>query len=151
MRAIVQAADLARAMRDVERASARKGHIAVLRNVLLEARPGRLRLVATDLTELVIREIPARGVVAGETSVPARLLRDLARELKTAGPLLLEREIQQSFSWGAPAESLLVMARPFNFTAHLAAIAANEYPAVVRDFDLGEWGWFAPGLQAVAA
>src|SRR6266511_2354542 len=98
MRAIVQAAELARAMREVERASARKGYLPALRNVLLEARPGRLRLVATG-----------------------------------------------------PAETLLVMARPFNFVAHLAAIPADEYPTLARDLDLGDWGWLTPSLRMVAA
>ena len=47
------------------------------------ARPGCLRLAATDLDELVIREIPARGVICGETTVPAKLLKDLRAVLGT--------------------------------------------------------------------
>lgn len=144
MRAIVDPTDLARAMRDLAKVAPKRG-VPILSHVLLEARAGRLRLVAYDLDELVIREIRARGVIAGDAAVPARLLRDLANELRKWGePILLERETQRAFAWGEESESLLVMARPGNFVAHVVARSVDECPPAMRDFDLGDWGLMAP-------
>jgi hypothetical protein len=149
MRALVDAGALAKAMLDVEKGTGRKSHLPILRNVLLEARPGWLRLTATNLTDPpVVREIPARGAIAGATTVPAKLLRDLARELrKMAGsdPILLEHvpygepktttigraaNTYRPITREVPSTALLVMSRPFGFMAHLVATDAAEFPAL---------------------
>jgi len=55
--------------------------LPVLHNVLLQAETGQLRLTATDLDILVTCTVPATVGAPGSTTVPARTLLGLAREL----------------------------------------------------------------------
>jgi len=55
--------------------------LPVLQNVLLQAEPGQLRLTATDLDILVSCTVPATVGSPGATTVPARTLLGIVREL----------------------------------------------------------------------
>jgi hypothetical protein len=149
MRAIIDAGDLYRALR-IARKGQKGNRMPVLSNVLLEVREGRFSVSCYDLETWTERTLRAMGAVDGATTVPAKLLRDLAQVWKDAGPMLLETLVQEPLPFSTaedgyqaslrpggnvghleirPAEhSLLIKVTRSNFTAHLVAIDAEQFP-----------------------
>jgi DNA polymerase III beta subunit, N-terminal domain len=144
VRAIVDAGELYRALRDVSKGKARKS-IPVLSNALLEVHDGRLTVSCFDLTTWSDREVKAIGAQAGATTVPVRLLRDLAYVWKDAGPMLLEvaehptmrkpdtvvaeaRTYKRTVTPGDPQPCVVVMVTRFSFMARIVATEAEQFP-----------------------
>jgi len=144
VRAIVDAGDLYRALREVSKGKARKS-IPVLANALLEVRDGRLIVSCYDLETWTDREVRAMGAQNGATTVPVRLLRDLAYVWTDAGPMLLEvaehptmrkadlvvtaaRTYKRTVTPGDPQPCVVVMVTRFNFMARIVATEAEQFP-----------------------
>ena len=144
MRAIVDAGELYRALREVSKGKARKS-IPVLSNALLEVHDGRLTVSCYDLETWTDREVKAMGAQAGATTVPVRLLRDLAYVWKDAGPMLLEvaehptmrkpdsvstaaRTYKRTVTPGEPQPCVVVMVTRFNFMARIVATEVEQFP-----------------------
>ena len=144
MRAIVDAGQLYKALRDVSKGKSRT-RIPVLSNALLEVHDGRLTVSCFDLETWTDREVSAMGAVDGATTVPVRLLRDLAQVWKDAGPMLLEvaehptmrkpdsvstaaRTYKCTVTPGDPQPCVVVMVRRFRFMAHIIATEAEQFP-----------------------
>jgi len=145
MRAIVDAGDLYRALREASKGQKRKS-IPVLANALLEVHDGRLTVSCFDLETWTDREVRTMGAEAGATTVPYRLLRDLAQVWKDAGPMLLEvaehptmrkpdhvvteaRTYRRTITPGDPQPCVVVMVTRFNFMARIVATEAEQFPA----------------------
>ena len=145
MRAIVDAGDLYRALREVSKGKARKA-IPVLANALLEVREGRLIVSCYDLETWTDREVRAMGAQNGATTVPVRLLRDLAYVWKDSGPMLLEvaehptmrkpdsvstavRTYARTVTPGDPQPCVVVMVTRFGFMARIVATEAEQFPS----------------------
>ena len=144
MRAIVDAGDLYRTLREVSKGKTRKS-IPVLANALLEVHDGRLTVSCFDLETWTDREVKATGAENGATTVAYRLLRDLAQVWKDAGPMLLEVSehptMRKPDTWGTEANTyrrtlipgtaqpcLVVRVNRFNFLARIVAIEAEQFP-----------------------
>lgn len=147
--AAVDVRELGRALREVLPASAKAAgarSLPVTGNVLVEARPGRLRLTCFNLSAQIdqseacrMREVPALVVEAGAVSVPARLLKDLAKELR-AGQVEIATD----------GDHLLAQYRPLSLTCRFKAIELEEWPPLYRDIDLGDWAFLPDGLEVAA-
>lgn len=195
--AIVGTKPLLRALRDVYRASDQRPlwWNAWPNSVLLELRPGRLRLVCArlkdtdidyptergrwvtatvngELTEqfvtrhvrpqlveqMLAREIPAQTPPTchrscqrriarrlrehGHLSIPVRLIRDLVAEMRDARTVVFE--IQDG-------HLLEVRFDRHQLVCHLNGKSADEFPAIYRDFHLGDWAFVPDRLQAQEA
>jgi DNA polymerase III sliding clamp (beta) subunit (PCNA family) len=144
MRAIVDAGELYRALRDVSKGKARKS-IPVLSNALLEVHDGRLTVSCYDLETWTDREVKAIGAQNGATTIPVRLLRDLAYVWRDSGPMLLEvgehptmrkpdsvstaaRTYKRTVTPGDPQRCVVVMVTRFNFMARIVATEAEQFP-----------------------
>ncbi len=81
MQATIERAALLKSVGHVQSVVERRNTIPILSNVLIEARDGGLRLMATDL-DLQINETAAAEVATpGATTVPAHTLHDIVRKL----------------------------------------------------------------------
>lgn len=69
------------ALTQVQAVVSPRSTIPVLANVLLRAEGGKLRLVTTDLEVTVSTEVPAEVAKSGETTLPAKRLFSVIREL----------------------------------------------------------------------
>lgn len=69
------------ALTQVQAVVSPRSTIPVLANVLLRAEEGKLRLVTTDLEVTVITEVPAEVAKSGESTLPAKRLFSVIREL----------------------------------------------------------------------
>src|ERR1700730_5976749 len=131
MRAIVDAGDLYRALRIVRKGQ-NGNRIPVLANVLLAVEAGRLTVSCYDLERWTERTVRAMGAIDGATTVPAKFLKALTHVWKDAGPMVLETLVQEPLPTiphvRPPEHSLLVKVQAFNFTAHLVAIPAEQFP-----------------------
>lgn len=122
MRATVDPVWLARALRDVSKLDygadkfgkrvkaraqrLRTGSLPILGHVLLEGtRRGQLALTMLDPQDMANRHtvtMPAADVATGETTVPAKLLLDLAVACKGFGAMTLEQQVQESLPLNGP-------------------------------------------------
>jgi len=106
------------ALASLQNVTGKKGTIAILANILLEAQTDSLVLTATDL-EIGIRiTIPAEILAPGAITLPARKLLEMVRE--SAGVDHLHLEVQDN-SW------VRITAQATNY--NLAGMPADEYPA----------------------
>jgi DNA polymerase-3 subunit beta len=82
----LDAAELARALRQVTPAASTDDNRPIITGVLLSAEEGGLRLVATDSYRLAVRDLAGLSVLAGRPSVlvPSRALREVERLLSGA-------------------------------------------------------------------
>lgn len=81
------------ALTQVQTVVSSKSTIPVLANVLLRADAGKLLLITTDLEVSVRTEVPAEVVTSGETTLPAKRLFSVIRELP---PHAVEIEIEKN-------------------------------------------------------
>lgn len=81
--------DLVRELQLIQGIVDRRGAIAILSNVLIEATKDELHLSATDLDVSMKTTCPARVKKAGGVTVPARKLNDIVRALPSGSDLRL--------------------------------------------------------------
>lgn len=115
----VEQADLARALRLVDRAVPARGVPPAAGHVLLDATPGRLTLTATDLALGLMTAVAAEVARPGRVMLPAGLLGDYAAHLP-AGPVCLTGEPDRG----------RVRVRGGRASADFAALAATDFPAL---------------------
>ena len=87
----LDAAELAKALRQVTPAASTDDNRPIITGVLLSAEEGGLRLVATDSYRLAVRDIAGLSVLSGRSSVlvPSRALREVERLLGSAESVTL--------------------------------------------------------------
>ncbi len=90
MRFSIERAALNRALGHVQAVVERRQTMPILANVLLDAREGRLRLVATDLDMEMAESTDAEIAQPGATTVAAGLLFEIVRRLPEPSTLRLE-------------------------------------------------------------
>src|ERR687893_55190 len=81
MKATVERATLLKCLGHVQSVVERRNTIPILSNVLIEAVPARLRMVATYLDLQVVEQVAAQVAQPGATTVSAHTLFDIARKL----------------------------------------------------------------------
>ena len=81
MKATVERAGLLKCLAHVQSVVERRNTIPILSNVLIEAVPEGLKLMATDLDLQVVEQVPAQVTTAGATTVSAHTLFDIVRKL----------------------------------------------------------------------
>lgn len=130
MQFVIERASLLTGLGHVQSVVEKRGTIAVLSNVKLDASNGALALTATDMDLAVVEKIPATVGKSGATTVPAHMLYDIIRKLPDGaqvecatsddGSKMTIRSGQSRFSLGClPVEDFPVMADgelPHNFT-----------------------------------
>jgi len=105
------------ALAALQNITGKKGTLAVLSNLLLEADQDGLTLTATDLEVGLRCRVPAEVITAGDTTLPARKLFELVRESE-ADQIRLE---EQDNCW--------VKIVAGSSDCRLAGITAEEFPA----------------------
>lgn len=90
MKVLVQQSALQRATARVSSAVERRNTILILANVLLRAEGDRLSITATDLDIEIVETIPAHVVTAGEITVNASTLAEIARNAPAGAELAIE-------------------------------------------------------------
>jgi DNA polymerase-3 subunit beta len=111
--------NLARGLSVVSRAVSTRSTLPVLANVLLKTEDAGLKLTATNLEIGITYWVPGKVDADGATTVPARLLTDLATSLPPGERIDLELQ---------PGDTLHIQAG--RFESHLKGIDADEFPQI---------------------
>ncbi|MCE2926523.1 MAG: DNA polymerase III subunit beta [Rickettsiales bacterium] len=77
----VERAPLLRSLGHVQSVVEKRGTIAVLSNVKIEAKADGIELTATDMDIAIVEKVPANVSKQGATTVPAHMLYDIVRKL----------------------------------------------------------------------
>ena len=123
MKATVERATLLKCLAHVQSVVERRNTIPILSNVLIEAKDGGLRLMATDLDLQVVETVPAHVAAAGATTVSAHTLFDIARKLPEGAQVELY----------VSAEKMTVTAD--RYRSNLATLPRDDFP-VIAETDL---------------
>ena len=123
MKATVERAGLLKCLAHVQSVVERRNTIPILSNVLIEAVPEGLRLMATDLDLQVVEQVPAQVSTPGATTVSAHTLFDIARKLPEGA------QVEMSVAEGR----MTVIAGRARFT--LATLPRDDFP-VIAETDL---------------
>src|SRR5690349_4549442 len=81
MKLTIERAALLKALGHVQSVVERRNTIPILSNVLMRVADGKVALSATDMDLEMVSSVPAQGVKAGGTTVPAHTLYDITRKL----------------------------------------------------------------------
>jgi DNA polymerase-3 subunit beta len=81
MKFVIERAHLLRSLGHVQSVVEKRGTIAVLSNVKIEAAGDTLSLTATDMDLAIVEKVPASVSHNGVTTVPAHMLYDIVRKL----------------------------------------------------------------------
>ena len=81
MKFIVERAALLRSLAHVQGVVERRNAIAILSNVLLEAKDGQLAMTTTDMDLAMVETVDVELAQAGATTAPALTLYDIVRKL----------------------------------------------------------------------
>ncbi len=123
MKATVERATLLRCLAHVQSVVERRNTIPILSNVLIEAKDGGLRLMATDLDLQIVETITAHVASPGATTVSAHTLFDIARKLPEGAQVELS----------VAAEKMTVTAD--RYRSNLATLPRDDFP-VIAETDL---------------
>ncbi|MBV8971552.1 MAG: DNA polymerase III subunit beta [Sphingomonadaceae bacterium] len=123
MKATVERATLLKCLAHVQSVVERRNTIPILSNVLIEARDGGLRLMATDLDLQVVETVPAHITTPGATTVSAHTLFDIARKLPEGAQVEIS----------VAAEKMTVTAD--RYRSNLATLPRDDFP-VIAETDL---------------
>lgn len=135
---VVERAPLLKSLGHIQSVVEKRGTIAVLSNVKIEAKGDMVELTATDMDLAVVERIPATASKQGATTVPAHMFYDIVRKLPEGaqiecttgddGAKMTIRSGQSRFSLGClPTEDFPVMADgdlPYNFSLKAAECLA---------------------------
>lgn len=113
----IDQASFARALRLVGRAVPTRPSLPILQSVLVEAEPGRLKLVASDVGLALATWVAADVATAGRTAVPARLLGEYIAQLPP-----------QQLRLCHDAGKRMVRVTCERFRANIAAFDPDDYP-----------------------
>ncbi|HWL47142.1 MAG TPA: DNA polymerase III subunit beta [Sphingomonadaceae bacterium] len=89
MKATIERATLLKSLSHVQSVVERRNTIPILSNVLIEASPDGIKLMATDLDLQVVEHVEAQVETAGATTVSAHTLFDIARKLPEGSQVAL--------------------------------------------------------------
>src|SRR3546814_599249 len=81
MKLTIERAALLRSLNHVQSVVERRNTIPILSNVHLDARDGRLSLMATDMELAIVESVEAAVATEGATTAPAHTLYDIVRKL----------------------------------------------------------------------
>ena len=123
MKATVERATLLKCLAHVQSVVERRNTIPILSNVLIEAKDGGLRLMATDLDMQVVETFAAHVDTPGATTVSAHTLFDIARKLPEGAQVEL----------AVANEKMTVVAGRARFS--LATLPRDDFP-VIAETDL---------------
>ncbi len=123
MKATVERATLLKCLAHVQSVVERRNTIPILSNVLIEAKDGGLRLMATDLDLQVVETIAAHVSSPGATTVSAHTLFDIARKLPEGAQVELT----------VAADKMTVTAD--RYRSNLATLPRDDFP-VIAETDL---------------
>lgn len=123
MRLSIERAVLLKALAHVQSVVEKRNTIPILSNLLITAREGGLRLVATDLDMEIAETAPADVTRTGATSAPAHTLYEFVRRLPDGARVTLELED------GEPR--LSVRAGPARL--HLPVLSPGDFPVMAED------------------
>ncbi len=123
MKATVERAGLLKCLAHVQSVVERRNTIPILSNVLIEAVPEGLKLMATDLDLQVVEQVPAQVTTPGATTVSAHTLFDIARKLPEGS------QVELSVAEGR----MTVIAGRARFT--LSTLPRDDFP-VIAETDL---------------
>ena len=123
MKATVERATLLKCLAHIQSVVERRNTIPILSNVLIEAKDGGLRLMATDLDLQVVETIAAHIGAPGATTVSAHTLFDIARKLPEGAQV----ELMVS------GEKMTVTAD--RYRSNLATLPRDDFP-VIAETDL---------------
>ena len=113
---------LFRSLQQVAAVVEKRQTLPVLSNVLLEVGDGQLSMTGTDLELELVARLPLEGEhQAGETTVPARKLVDIAKSLPAEADIRFEVD----------GERMLVRSGRSRFT--LSTLPASEFPNLEED------------------
>ena len=126
MKLTIERSALLKALGHVQSVVERRNTIPILSNVLLKGADGKLALAATDMDLEMVSAVPAQGVKAGGTTVPAHTLYDITRKLPEGAQVSLEI--------GADKGQMTLKSGRSTFT--LACLPSEDYP-VMAGGDLG--------------
>ncbi len=135
---VIERANLLKGLGHVQSVVEKRGTIAVLSNVRIDAKGDSVALTATDMDLAMVERVPANIGKAGSTTVPAHMLYDIVRKLPEGaqvecsvnadGSKMTIKSGQSRFSLGClPVDEFPVMAEgdmPFNFTLKSAECLA---------------------------
>lgn len=138
MKFTIERAHLIRALGHVQSVVEKRGTIAVLSNVKVEAKGDSVSLTATDMDLAIVEKVPASVARGGATTVPAHMFYDIARKLPEGaqvectiaddGGKMTIRSGQSRFSLGClPIEDFPVMSEgdlSYHFTLQAAECQA---------------------------
>lgn len=117
MKVICVQQELAKVVAIVQRAVAARSPVAVLGNILLEAKDGELRVAATNLEFAVNCWLRVEVMEPGAITVPARLLGDILGKLPVGRVTLTANPI-----------TVALTVTCANFQATLAGLPATDFP-----------------------
>ncbi|UAK24239.1 DNA polymerase III subunit beta [Sphingomonas nostoxanthinifaciens] len=120
MKATIERATLLKSLGHVQSVVERRNTIPILSNVLIEAGPDGLRLMATDLDLQIVEQIPAQVETQGATTVSAHTLFDIARKLSEGS------QVQLSAAEG----KMLVVAGRARF--NLQTLPREDFPVIAE-------------------
>jgi DNA polymerase-3 subunit beta len=127
---VIERAHLIKGLGHVQSVVEKRGTIAVLSNVRIDAKGDSVSLTATDMDLAMVEKVPANVGKPGSTTVPAHMLYDIIRKLPEGaqvecavsadGGKMTIKSGQSRFSLGClPVDEFPVMAEgemPFNFS-----------------------------------
>src|SRR3546814_11775933 len=90
MKLTIERAALLRSLNHVQSVVERRNTIPILSNVHLDARDGRLSLMATDMELAIIESVEAAVATEGATTAPAHTLSDIVRTLPAGAQIELD-------------------------------------------------------------
>ncbi len=120
MKFVIERSALLRSLAHVQSVVERRNAIAILSNVLIDAKGGRLGLTTTDMDLAIVDTAAAEVAQEGTTTAPAHTLYDIVRKL----PEGAEVEIDAS----GDGAQLLLRAGRSSFT--LACLPKEDFPAL---------------------
>lgn len=144
MQFVIERANLLKSLGHVQSVVEKRGTIAVLSNIKIDAKGSEVSLTATDMDIAVVEKVPAEVSKPGSTTVPAHTLYDIVRKLPEGvqieltnsddGSKISIRAGQSRFSLAClPIEDFPVMAEgefTHNFTLKSAeCLALIEKPS----------------------
>lgn len=81
MKFVIERSNLLKSLGHVQSVVEKRGTIAILSNIKIEAKDAEVALTATDMDIAVVEKAVANVSDAGETTVPAQMLYDIVRKL----------------------------------------------------------------------
>jgi len=121
----VERAPLLKSLGHVQSVVEKRGTIAVLSNVKIEAKEDGIELTATDMDIAIIEKVPANVSRSGATTVPAHMLYDIVRKLPDGAEI--------ECSTGDDGAKMTIRAGQSRFS--LGCLSIEDFP-VMSDDDL---------------